>query len=194
MHGHRTVAMYRAIDLSLFAVILMVFETLLVNAAGVWFPGEVWSVSAVAPVTAIVMVRWGPWAALHAALGGFVHVLVSRGTGLQFLIYPAGNLLCLAVLPLVRKWGWERLRQEGLCNACYSILVLLAMQAGRAGVALLTGTSPALLFGFVASDVISYIFTVTIVWISSRLDGMLEDQKHYLARINEPDGDEGGIR
>ena len=81
MHPHRTVSQYRAIDLSLFAIILIVFETLLVRASTVWFPHEMWTVSLTAAVTGIVMVRWGPWCAIHAVIGGIVTTLVSRGTG-----------------------------------------------------------------------------------------------------------------
>ena len=58
------------------------------------------------------------------------------------------------------------------------------MQAGRAAVSLAFGTTPAAALGFITTDTVSYIFTVVILWITSRLDGMLEDQKHYLIRIN----------
>ena len=55
------------------------------------------------------------------------------------------------------------------------------------------GTKPEELLLFITSDSVSYIFTLVIVWIVSRLDGMLEDQEHYLRRINDPKNREGGI-
>ena len=192
VHTQRSVAQYRAIDLSLFALILIVFETVLVRAATGWFPQEPWTVSATAAVTAIVMVRWGPWGVLHAVLGGIVFCLVNRGAPKQYLIYCLGNTASLAVLPLLKKWGWEKLRTDILKNLCYGFLTLLLMQAGRAAVSLLTGASPAAAAGFVTTDVITYIFTLTLVWIASRLDGILEDQRHYLARIHDPGNREGG--
>lgn len=194
MERQRTLGAYRAIDLSMFALILIVFESLIVNASNVWFSAEAWSVSSVAAVTAIVMIRWGPWGALHALLGGIVFVLVSRGAPRQYFIYGAGNLLCLAVLPLIRRWGWERIRNVTWMNVLYSCLVLLGMQAGRGLAAILLGTEPVVALGFITTDVLSYVFTVLIVRIVSRLDGMLEDQKHYLARVNEPRDPEGGVR
>ena len=193
MQGRMTVGRYRAIDLTLFALILIVFETILVRAANDWFPREPWTVSAVAAVTAVVMVRWGPWCGIHAALGGLVTVLVSYGTGQQFLIYMVGNLLALAVWPLERRWGWQKLRDNSLLNFLFSALVLLAMQAGRMGMALLLGHGIGEGVLFITSDGISYIFTLTIVWIMARLDGMLEDQRHYLKRVNDPKNREGGI-
>ena len=192
MQTRRSAEQYRAIDLSLFALMLIVFETVLVRAATGWFPAEAWTVSVVPAVTAIVMVRWGPWCAIHAALGGVVTVLAMKGTGLQFLVYGIGSLGALAVLPLVRKWGWKRLHDTVLLNFLFGLLVVLAMQAGKAAVAMITGTPPEGLLLFVTTDSVTYIFTVVILWIVSRLDGMLEDQKHYLDRINNPERSEGG--
>lgn len=185
MHPHRTVSQYRAIDLSLFAIILIVFETLLVRASTVWFPHEMWTVSLTAAVTGIVMVRWGPWCAIHAVIGGIVTALVSRGTGQQFLIYGIGNLAALAVWPLERRWGWKKLKSQVLINFTFSFLVLLSMQAGRTLVALAMGALKGDFLIFVTTDSISYIFTLTILWIASRLDGMLEDQAHYLDRLSQ---------
>ena len=194
MEGRITPEKYRWIDLSLFAVILIVFESTIVRAATEWFPKEAWTVSAVAAVTAIVMVRWGPWAGIHAVLGGIVFVLTSRGSGMQYAIYCIGNLAALAVYPLLKKWGWEKLHSNVLLLLLYGVLVLLAMQAGRAAVSLVFGTPPAVALGFVTTDVISYIFTTLILWIVSRLDGMLEDQKHYLKRLNEQQDRKGGFQ
>jgi hypothetical protein len=179
----RTVQQYRAIDLTLFAIILAVFETVVVRAANRWFPGEAWTISIVPAVTAIVMVRWGPWCAIHAAAGGVVTVLASGGTGTQFLIYGLGNLAALAVLIPLRKWGWEKLHGNVLLNFLFSILIVLGMQAGRAVCALVSGMPADRLLLFVTTDSITYIFTLTVVWIASRLDGILEDQKHYLDRL-----------
>ena len=194
MEGRITPEKYRWIDLSLFAVILIVFESTIVRAATEWFPKEAWTVSAVAAVTAIVMVRWGPWAGIHAVLGGIVFVLTSRGSGMQYAIYCIGNLAALLVCPLLKKWGWEKLHSNVLLLLLYGVLVLLAMQAGRAAVSLVFGTPPAVALGFVTTDVISYIFTTLILWIVSRLDGMLEDQKHYLKRLNEQQDRKGGFQ
>ena len=45
-------------------------------------------------------------------------------------------------------------------------------------------SAPAAAAGFITTDSVSYIFTLVIVWIASRLDGILEDQLHYLRRLN----------
>ena len=70
MHKRRTVKQYRALDLAMFALMLTVAETLAVTAARRWFPNEPYTVSVTPAITAIVMMRWGPWAAVPAVLGG----------------------------------------------------------------------------------------------------------------------------
>ena len=47
MKHQLTLSQYRNVDLSLFAVILTVFEWLIAPAATRWFPGELYTVSAV---------------------------------------------------------------------------------------------------------------------------------------------------
>ena len=67
----------------------------------------------------------------------------------------------------------------------FGLLTALLMQLGRALIALLLGTAPALCAGFITTDVLSTLFAVLLVWIARRLDGMLEEQKHYLRRVAE---------
>ena len=63
---------YRLIDLSLFALLLLLFENLIVRAARVWYADQLYTVSVVGALTCIVLMRWGPWAGIHAVLGGAV--------------------------------------------------------------------------------------------------------------------------
>ncbi|MBQ9300030.1 MAG: hypothetical protein IJ214_05920 [Clostridia bacterium] len=192
MKGQMTVGRYRAVDLSLFALMLIVFETVIVSAATKWFPSEPYTVSLVAAITAIVMMRWGIWAALHAVVGGIVFCLVSHATGRQYAVYCAGNLLGLGALLWIRLWGAERLREDSLKSLLYAFTVLLLMQLGRAAVALLLGAKPEAAVGFITTDVVSYLFTLLIVWIVRRLDGVFEDQIHYLRRVNKEREEEKG--
>lgn len=184
VRSQRTVSQYRAIDLFLFTVLTAVFETVIVKAATNWFPREAWMVSAVPVMTAIVMVRWGPWCAVTAAAGGVITTLTIGGGWQQYLIYGIGNLAVLAVLPLERKWGWKRLRESVPVNLLYSALTVLAMQMGRAVLIVLFTGSTEEAWHVTAVDSVTYIFTMTIVWIASRPDGLMEDQIHYLKRLN----------
>lgn len=180
---------YRGIDLTLFALILCVSEWLLVTSAVRWYPEQLYTVSAVGAVTAIVLMRWGPWAGLHAALGGLVFCLASHGSGKQLVIYCAGNLLSLAMLLPLRRLGGERIRTDGFLSVCFGLGTLLLMQLGRMLAALALGGALPEALGFFTTDALSLLFTGVILWIARRLDGIFENQKHYLLRIhNEEKG------
>ena len=195
MKEQRTVGQYRAIDLSLFALMVMMAETLLVTAATRWFPYQAYTVSATAVLTAIVMVRWGPWAAIHACLGGLVYCLVSGGTARQYLIYCAGNELVMLMLLVVKAKGDEYIRSDGLRAMAFGLGVLLLMQLGRALTAMMFGAAVSAVTGFFLTDSVSAMFTLIVMWIVRRLDGILENQYHYLVRIRrEREREEGGYR
>ena len=179
-------------DLFLFAVMLTVFETIVVTAARRWFPNEPWAVSVTPAVTAIVLMRWGPWAAIHAALGGAVFCFTSRASGAQYIIYIIGNLASLGALALSRLWTPEGIRESVSKSLLFALAVTLLMQLGRAAVALLLGNPLAAALGFFATDVVTLLFALVLIWIARRLDGIFEDQKHYLLRVHEQEKEERG--
>ena len=185
MNRQYSFGQYRTIDLTLFALILCVSEALIVKAATWWFADQLYTVSVVGAVTAIVLMRWGPWAAIHALVGGVVFCLASHGSLKQLAIYCAGNLFSLLALLPLRTLGKERVRQDGVLSVCFGLVVLLLMQLGRALVSLLFGTAFSAALGFFTTDALSLLFTGLILWVARRLDGIFEDQKHYLLRIHK---------
>lgn len=180
-----SVARYRAVDLTFFAVMTALSEWVTVLAATRWFPGEAYTVSAGAALTAVVMVRWGPWCVLPAAVSGLVYCLAAHAAPGQFAVYILGNLFCLPAFFYVRHTGDEALRKDPLKAMLLGFLVLLGMQAGRGVVSVVLGASLAAAAGFILTDVISYIFTLVILWIVRHLDGILEEQHHYLHRVHK---------
>jgi len=179
----RTWKEYRTIDLLMLAGLLAIFEFIIVRAANWWFPGQPFTVSLAAAMTAIVYMRWGVWGALHAVEAGLVFCYFSGATGEQFLIYCIGNLFSAAAVLLLKVMGKERVR-TGHLSLIFPLLVQVLMQAGRAAVALMLGAEWADLVGFFTTDSLSLLFTFVIIWIARKLDGVYEDQKHYLLRIN----------
>ena len=183
MARQRSVGEYRAIDLVCFALMLALFEPVLHFAATRLFPAEPYTVSAVAALTAIVMMRWGPWAAIHAVFGGVLACFLAGARLDQYLIYGVGNLLSLLSLLLLRAWGKEETRKDALQSMGFALVTALLMQLGRAMLALVTGNGLGVCLGFFTTGVITDLFTVVVVWIARRLDGIFEDQIHYLLRI-----------
>ena len=176
---------YRAMDLFLFTALLCGCEALITLGATRWFPGEPYTLSITPAVTAIVMVRWGGFAAIPAVLGAGVFCFVSGAALPQYLIYCVGNLASLVLTRLLCGDGWKRLHENVLMAMLYGLSTALLMQLGRFVLGLVMGGSLRVCVGFVTTDTLSTLFAVLIVWIARRLDGMLEEQRHYLHRVAE---------
>ena len=185
MKRQLTFSQYRWIDLLMFAGMLLVFEYVIISAATRWFPAQPYTVSVVAAVTAIVMMRWGPYAVLHALLGGAVFCFFSGAEPKHYLIYCLGNAAGLLALLLIRLFGSERVRSDSLISLLFALCTQLFMQLGRGAVALVLGSSLASCLGFITTDALSGLFTMVIIWIVRRLDGLFENQKSYLLRLEK---------
>ena len=191
MNRQFSFSQYRGIDLTLFALILCAAEAMIANAARFWFPDQLYTVSVVGALTAIVLMRWGPWAAIHAVLGGAVYCFAAGGSAKQYVIYCVGNLFSLLALLPLNKLGGERIRLDGVLSVGFGLLTLLLMQLGRALTALALGAAFADCLGFFTTDALSLLFTGLVLWIARRLDGIFENQKHYLLRIHKEE-EKGG--
>ena len=183
MRRELTWKQYRAIDLTLLGVALAIFEFIIVRAANWWFPGQPFTVSLAAAMASIVYMRWGPWGAIHAVEAGFIFCFFSGATGRQFVIYCLGNLVSVLAVLLLKVFGKERVR-TGHLSLIFPLVVQVLMQAGRAAAALVLGAGLADVVGFFTTDSLSLLFTFVIIWIARKLDGVYEDQKHYLLRVH----------
>lgn len=192
MNRHMTLKQYRNLDLFLFAAMLVLSESLIVNAAIRWFPDQLYTVSVSAAIVGIVLMRWGPWAAIHAVLGGVVYCFWAGGSPKQYLIYGVGNLFSLLSLLMFRIWGKEKIRENVLLTLLFAICTQLFMQMGRACVSFLSGAAIGSGLHFITTDALSGLFTMVIIWIASRLDGVFEDQISYLLRVQKEDEAEKG--
>ena len=183
MNRRRSWKEYRAIDLSIMVLMLAVFEYLIVSAANFWFPDQLYTVSLAAAVTSIVYMRWGVWGGIHAVEVGLIYCFFAGGTPGQYVIYCVGNLFSLFAVIVLKAAGKERVR-TGHLSLVFPLLVQLLMHVGRACVALVQGAGPLAVVNFFTTDSLSYLFTFVIIWIARKLDGVYEDQKHYLLRIH----------
>lgn len=190
MRPQFTFRQYRAMDLTLLTLILVFCEGLIVRASTRWFPGEMYVLSVTPVVTAVVMIRWGIFGLVPALAGGAVFCLVSGAVAGEYLIYMDGNLLSLLLVPLIRRVGWQTIRDRASYAMLYGVCCTLLMQLGRALIALCLGHGKAFLL-FFTTDVLSCVFCAVAMWIARRLDGVLEDQKHYLHRVSRETGDGG---
>lgn len=191
MNRQMSFTQYRAMDLTILLVILAASQFFIHLGVSQWFPEQLYVVSPVAAVTALVMMRWSGYAAIHACLGGVIYTALSGGTWQHFLIYGGGNLISLLALVLLRIWGKERVRQDAFRSLAFAFAVQILMQLGRAGLAALLGNAWEVCLRFLTTDSLSVLFTLFIIWIARQADGLFEDQKHYLLRIQSEQQNEG---
>ena len=180
-----TFRQYRMMDVLIFTALLSIGEVLIALCASRWFPQELWTLSLAPAVTSIVMVRWNAFAAIPAALGAVAFCTASGASLDQYAIYVLGSLTPMLWCLWLRKGGWQKLHGQVLLALFYGASVAWLMQLGRALVALLLGNPAEAVIPFITTDALSTLFAALIVWIARRLDGMLEEQKHYLRRVAE---------
>ena len=173
---------YRAIDLGIMVVILAVIEAVIAHAATVWFPYEMYVLSPTVAVVCIVMMRWGGFAAIHAAAGGLALCIASGAEPNQFAVYCLGNCFALIALVLLKVLGKEKVRSKPLLTAVFTVIAFCGAQVGRWLVALVMGGSVGDIIRFFTTDSLSLVFALVAVLISRRINGLFEDQWAYLVR------------
>ena len=176
---------YRLIDLALIGVLFFFMETAVTKAGRVWFPNEPYSLSFAIIFFCLGLMRWGAWSALYPVIGGLAACLSLGATGQQFAIYCIGNLLVMSALLLFRVFKKERIRESGFLTTLFAVSVFMLAQLGRFAVSLYFKPEPAMLLQFLTTDALSGVFAIIVLLIARRIDGLFEDQKTYLLRLEE---------
>ena len=180
-----TFKQYRNMDIMIFAVLTVIFEVIATFATSRWFAGQPVAISITLTLILIVMHRWGAYAAVVAAVGGFTLCVASGASTEQYLIYAIGNVFALVSLAYFKAFGKEDVRQSFLKTLLFASTSYVAVALGRWLVSLLFGGGFRELIGFLTSDVISLLFAVCILYSCRGVDGLIEDQKRYVIRVNE---------
>ncbi len=177
---------YMCIDLTILGAILCGLE-FLNSLALQYFPGEVFTLSVVLPISLIVMMRWGAYGVLHAVVGGLVYCIFNQGGPSTYLIYTLGNACIALNLVWFRKIGKEAVRKSALYTVLFALSGYVAMNVGRAILAAVLEGMPfvALLVRYLSVETLSTVIGIVAVLIARRQNGLFEDQKHYLLRIQE---------
>ena len=143
------------------------------------------SVSPTIAMVCLVMMRWNGFAAINAALGGMVFCLASGATEKQFLVYVVGNGFALLALLLFKLLGKKKVKDKFYYTLLFVLTAYIGAQIGRWLVGLACGGAADSIIMFLATDMLSLLFSVVIVLISRKADGLFEDQKSYLIRMDK---------
>ena len=111
--------------------------------------------------------------------------LASGATGKQTLIYVLGNCFALLALFLFKYPGKNKIKDKFYFTLLFVFAAYMGAQIGRWLVATLCGGAADSIIMFFATDTLSLLFSVVIVLISRKADGLFEDQKSYLIRMDK---------
>lgn len=190
-NGSRLISLgrYRATDLFLFTVILAIFD-LLAHFAIVLFPnGAYYVFTLTVPIVILMMMRWGWWGVLYAVFDGVViSALNSPDVWQSYLAYTIGNAAMLLLLIPFHLIGKQKIAGKWYLSALFVVLGWLLMNFFASLVQCICGENflSSLLgnFGLGLTGFLSLFVAVILILVLRRLDGMFEDQIHYLKRLD----------
>lgn len=191
-NGSRLISLgrYRATDLFLFAVILVIFD-LLVHFATKWLAdaSSVYVFALTVPIVLVVMMRWG-WQAIFFALGDAILLTVLNNPAVwqSYVTYGVGNAAILLLLIPLRYIGKQKIAGKWYLTALFVVLgwiisnlVCSAMQS-IFGVGFVAAITANITFGI--NGFLSLAIGIVLLLILRKLDGMFEDQISYLKRLD----------
>jgi len=173
---------YRTFDISVFTVLLVVFEVLAVRAVG-WFK-EIYSVSLFLSLSLLVMMRWGAWSAVPIVFGAFAYCWAVGAAWENYVVYGVGNLFLLCNLLWFLR-GKELVR-KGPFLILFVLSGYLFTELGRSLVSLFFGGKFfSALIGFLGTDLLNALLALLVLGIAKRQKGLFEDQISYLRSLRQ---------
>lgn len=191
-NGSRLISLtqYRITDLLVFTAIVIVFD-LLAHYAPMALPvGAMFNFTITVPIVLMVMFRWG-WMCVFPAVADAILMCVLNNPEVwqSYVCYIIGNACILLLLTVLKFWKKNKIAGKWYFSALFVILgwllqnfaLTLAMTAcGQNFVECLS-----LNFGFGWTGILSLAMGIVIILVMRRLDGMFEDQKSYLLRLDK---------
>ena len=177
-----TFKQYRSADLTIFAFLTVVFEALVTLGATKWFPGQMYSVTIVYAIFVLVLMRWGAYAGIVAFLSGVAYCMALKATLPMYVIVCGGNLFGLFTL-FLHKMGKQKIRDSVGWSILYVFASFACISVGRLLISLVFELQKEVV-QYILYDVFSAVFAVVLVLVCRKQNGLFEDQKHYLLRVD----------
>lgn len=192
-NGSRLISLkqYKFNDLFLFAVILIVFD-LVVHFATLWLGDRAtnYMFSLTVPIVLLIMVRWG-WPAVFYAIGDAILLTVLNNPTVwqSYLAYILGNSALMLLLIPMHFMGKQKIAGKWYLTALFVVLGWVISNLVCSIVQWICGidfvVALASNVSFSVNGLLSLVLGVVLMLILRRLDGMFEDQIHYLKRLDD---------
>ncbi len=180
-----TFKQYRTIDILIMVALTIIFEGIATMASAKWFVLQPVAVSIGLAMVCMVMLRWGWQAAFPAFASGFTFCILSGATAQQLVIYCVGNLFALLGMVWFKVFGKEGIRGSMWKIVLFVSTAYLGMVLGRGILAIIFGDTWGTFITFATTDIMTLVFAILVIILFRKTDGMLEDQKTYLLRLDK---------
>ena len=192
-NGSRLISIqqYRLTDLFLFALILVAFDLLSYYALNAFGASATFTFTLTVPLVLLVMMRWGWPCVLFAVLDGTLFVALrfpaSWAMYLSYIIGYASVALLLIPLKFITK---RKIAEKWYFSAPFVVLAWGIMNLVISAVESICGLTAfadalAANFGMGYTGLMSLAAALAVILVMRRLDGMFEDQRAYLKRLDD---------
>ena len=179
---------YKYTDLFFFALVLGISELLVFCAFRFWFKSTVdkYYVNFMLAIALTVIMRWGWVGGIYAVADGAILCAMQGGSWQAYLSYIIGTACIETVLLLTKFVGKERIRSKWYLTLAYILVGWVSVNFGIGCMSAILGenflSSLVANFGYGVYGALPLGASIAAIMILRRLDGMFEDQKHYLLR------------
>ena len=179
---------YKYTDLFFFALILGISELLIFCAYRFWFQSAVdkYYINFMLAIALTVIIRWGWVGGIYAVIDGAVQCAIQGGSWQAYISYITGSACILSVLLLIKLMGKERICGKWYFSLVYILVGWVSVNFGITCMSAIFGenflAALGVSFGVGVYGFLSLAVAVVVIMILRRLDGMFEDQKHFLIR------------
>lgn len=192
-NGSRLISLkqYKFNDLFLFAVILIAFD-LIVHFATIWLADDaaIYAFALTVPMVLLIMMRWG-WQAVFFAVGDAILLTVLNNPTVweSYLSYILGNSTILLLLIPMRYIGKQKIAEKWPLTVLFVILGWLISNFSYTIIQWICGVDFVWAlksnFTFNMTGLLALAMGIVIMLIMRKLDGLFEDQIHYLKRLDD---------
>ena len=184
-----SIKQYRLGDLFVFTVIAAIAE-LVCYLAQIWFSSAAfYTLNLMLPVITLVIVRWGWQGVVLAAAEGVMYCALRHTAWQGYIIYMVGNAAIAIELLAVKLIGPERLKKRWYWSALVVLIGWTTTNFVKTCLyaAFYKDFTSALtaMFGIADCGLLALVMGEIIILICRRLDGLFENQKRYLLRLNK---------
>ncbi len=185
---------YRAIDLTIWTAIMLITELILSYASNTWFVIDSLGISIVLPLLIIVAMRWGWLSVIPAVICGFATCFFSKLSGgttelnvTNIIITELGYLTVLFSLLWFKFLPKEKTKASwGLCfSLVITIYILYCAVKGVASAIAFGENLFSCFISFLMVESVTLLFAEIIILIVRKLEGIFEDQKSYLIKLEK---------